>query len=102
MRDSRDTNGARRADFDEAGRPIHRVGGRGRLARQVDKEYVEHWTDDRKIRKDMFLQLASPLMVGAQTEAEVARALQLADFAYQQIMLRESGRFDELAEDSAN
>lgn len=95
MRDSRDA-GARKEDRDAEGRLIHRVGGRRQVTQHVDQEYVAQWADDRKIRKDVWGNFMAAAMIGKTTAEEMRESARMADAAYQELMLRERGRFDEI------
>lgn len=95
MRDSRDAAGRRNDDVDERGRPIHRVGGKRQVQQHVDQAYIQHWTDDCKVRKDLWVSLLGSAMVGKTVE-EVPIAAKMADAAYIELMLRENGRWDEI------
>ena len=80
---SRDTF-SRKQDFDEGGRPIHRVGGRRSPQMSADKLYRQQWAED-KIDKNRWTRLMAGALAG-----------RVADLAYIELMMRERDQLDDI------
>lgn len=92
---SRDTF-SRKQDFDEGGRPIHRVGGRRSPQMSADKLYRQQWAED-KIDKNRWTRLMAGALAGVEATPEaVALAGRVADLAYIELMMRERDQLDDI------